>query len=215
VLGVLAALGGAVVGVLGAWAVIRWSGDLSTDTMFGRSTCRFRWSRSSSGAVASAVIAAMISRGWALDIVAACVARACRHRPRAHAHCGHCARRTGAGVFWAVAFTSAPSGRIDDVVPLVAMERSCSSLAPPAGADGARARRTRCPVRARGHPMALRDAARSGTGYLDGGGDLGGTVCCRRSPWLPATRPIERRPRAPAPMGSGPAQPHDREGTAA
>ncbi|MBK7272259.1 MAG: FtsX-like permease family protein [Actinomycetales bacterium] len=168
VLGVLAALVGAVVGVLGAWAVIRWSGIYRPDTMFGPFDVPVLPVAIIVGcAVASAVIAAMIpSRGLGrLDIVA--VMRGQSVSPPALVRtpiAGIVLAGLGAvGVFWAVAFTSgAERTWIDDVVPLVAMGGAIMLvigallLVPMVLVLAGRVARS-APVAIR---MALRDAAR-------------------------------------------------------
>ena len=168
VLGVLAALVGAVVGVIGAWAVIAWTRTHRPDTVFGPFDVP-------AGpvaiivvfAIASAVIAAMIpSRGLGrLDIVA--VMRGQSVSPRALVRtpiAGIVLAALGAvGVFWAVAFTSgAEPTWVDQVVPLIAMGGAillvigALLLVPMVLVLAGRVARS-APVAIR---MALRDAAR-------------------------------------------------------
>ena len=168
VLGVLAALVGAVVGVLGAWAVIWWSRTYRPDTVFGPFDVPVLPVAIIVGcAVVSAVIAAMIpSRGLGrLDIVA--VMRGQSVSPPALVRtpiAGIVLAGLGAvGVFWAVAFTSgAERTWIDDVVPLVAMGGAIMLvigallLVPMVLVLAGRVARS-APVAIR---MALRDAAR-------------------------------------------------------
>ena len=126
VLGVLAALVGAVAGVLGAAVVIAWSRANRPDTFFGP----FEVPGWPVGivvgcAIASAVIAAMIpSRGLGrLDIVG--VMRGQNVSPPALVRtpiAGIVLAGLGAlSVFWAVAYRPTEPSWVDQVVPLIAM----------------------------------------------------------------------------------------------
>jgi putative ABC transport system permease protein len=118
VLGALAALVGAVVGVIGAWAVIAWSTANRPDTVFGPFDVPVLPVSIIVGcAIISAVIAAMIpARGLGrLDIVG--VMRGQNVSPRALVR----TPIAGIVVFWAVAYTAQEPSWIDQVVPLVAM----------------------------------------------------------------------------------------------
>ena len=168
VLGALAALVGAVIGVLGAWAVIAASRIYRPDTVFGPFDVPALPVAIIVGcAIASAVIAAMIpSRGLGrLDIVG--VMRGQSVSPPALVRtpiAGIVLAALGAvGVFWAVAFTSgADPTWVDQVVPLVAMVGAILLVAgtllmvPMVLVLAARVARP-APVAIR---MAMRDAAR-------------------------------------------------------
>jgi putative ABC transport system permease protein len=126
VLGVLAALVGAVAGVLGVKAVITWSDAYRPDTVFGPFDVPVLPVSIIVGcAVISAVIAALIpARGLGrLDIVG--VMRGQSVSPRALVRtpiAGIVLASLGAvGVFWAVTYTSPESTWVYQVVPLVAM----------------------------------------------------------------------------------------------